>query len=77
MQLIVLLVVAVVIAFLARAQLNRGPVKPDEVLPHSDNTELPQLPLRPENYEAFGRDIENFMQNSADEKLRSVDESTR
>jgi hypothetical protein len=76
MPYLLLLIVVAVIGFVVSQQL----LKPDELLvPTATPGETTQLvvPSQPQEIEQFGKDMNQFLQDSAQDKLQDIDKMTQ
>ena len=78
MPYLLLLIVVVIIGFLVVQQLEKPAPEPESepVTLSSENT-LPLVPTQAQDVEQFGKDMGQFLQNSAKDQLKDVDEMTK
>lgn len=74
MRLILTLVAVLIIGLLVAKQLQ-SPASVD-VAPAAANNELPSVPTRPQDVPQFEQDINNYINQAAEEQARKIEEAT-
>lgn len=76
MQYVLLLIVVAIIGFAIVKQLEKPELPPEPAVVSGENTP-PTVPTRPQEVEQFGQDMSRFLQDTAKEQLKDVDEMTQ
>jgi hypothetical protein len=73
MRLIVLLLALLIVGFLVYRQIGVIPERSVDVPAAGSGPEAPRVPQRPQDLPAFERQMDQFMQDTADERRRQLD----
>lgn len=76
MRLIVILLALAVVGLLAAKQLQRPPLEPSRVGLEGGMPGVPVVPQRPQDLQRFEQDMNRFVDETARERQRQIDEAT-